>query len=149
MPSRRDQIVADIVSALEGVGKPAGLTVHRFRTRSFKSEQFPAIVVYLGDEDSGPATRPHQSMTDNKVRVVCACREVATGDQSPDEALDPLTSWVEVALMADPTRGGLAVTTQKIQTSWDATEADEQYAAAGVVLEVRYLTAADDPAAAN
>jgi hypothetical protein len=150
MPSRRDQIIADVVTALEGVGKPSGLTVHRFRTRALTSERFPAVVVYPVAEESSRAPIKTSGLTDRRVRIVCECRTTAGADETVDEALDPLVSWVVSAVMADPRRGGLAVETQDVETTWAVTEdADRTYCGAAVVIEVRYLTAADDPAAAN
>lgn len=149
MPSRRDAIIADVVSVLGGVGKPSGLTVHRYRTRPLTAEQFPAIAVYPASEQSGRAPTRWAGLSDRTLKLVCECRTSVGASESVDEVLDELTTWVVQAVMADPTRGGLAIETQDVEVTWAADEADRIYGGAAVVLEIRYLTAAGDPTAAN
>lgn len=146
MSSRREAILLSIVAALDAVGKPAGLAVHRSRTRPINKDVLPALVVYLGPEKIARGDGPfgYKNRRFQSVRV--EVRTVATAGVDPDTALDPLTSYVEQRLMADPTHGQVARNTQLEAIDWDANnETDAHYAAAAMDFTIEYLTAAGDP----
>jgi hypothetical protein len=46
MSSIRSQILAAMKSALDAPEKPAGLSVHRTKTRPITADKLPAIVIY-------------------------------------------------------------------------------------------------------
>ena len=54
--SIREQIMVALVAALStgGAGSPAGLTVHRERTRPIETDSLPAIMVYADDDVPKP-----------------------------------------------------------------------------------------------
>lgn len=150
MPSRRELIVQALVAALDGADKPAGLTVHRFRTRPLVgAEDLPAVVVYLQQETTARGDGPHGYKARRACTIRVECRTRVAGDAidttAPDAALDALTSWAVRAVMADPRQGGLAHNTQETATQWAAEETDAVYAAAAVDFTVDFITAAGDP----
>ena len=146
MSSRREAIMLAVVAALNGVEKPAGLSVHRMRTRPIHKDVLPALVVYLGPESvaRGDGAFGYKNRRNQTVRV--EVRMVVPPGVSPDTALDPLTSYVEQRLMLDYTFGGVARNTQVTAIDWDANdETDAHYAAAAMDFTIEYLTAAGDP----
>lgn len=147
MPSRREQLVLAAVAALDAAGKPAGLAVHRFRTRPIQKDQLPALVVYPAPDGEavarGDGARGYKARRTLVLRV--ECRAIAPDGTPCDAALDPYTSWAVRALMQDPTLGGLALNAQEAAVLWDAEELDRVYAAAAVDVRLDYVTAAADP----
>lgn len=144
--SVREQLVRAVVAAIDGSGKPSGLNVHRSRTRAIGNDQLPAVVVYLLQETLPPERQQPargRQIARRTATLVCECR--AKGVLA-DEALDPLTTWVVQALLADPTLGGLAYAVSEAGTQWDAAELDDVYGGAQVHFQIDYTTAAGDPA---
>lgn len=139
MASVRERIVDAVVAALNAPGKPAGLTVHRSRTRPIDKDRLPAMVVYLATEDVGDHAAIAVMRT---LRIRVECR--VTGDP-PDTVLDEHVTWAVKALKADEKLGGLAVRINEVRTVWDAAERDKVYAAAATEFEIEYATAYNDP----
>jgi hypothetical protein len=150
MPSRREQVLQAVVTALGAVGKPTGLTVHRFRTRPIEHDELPAIVVYAIGESvkTAPGQVPRQGMADRTLRVRLECRVAVSDGTSPDAALDDLVAWGSEALMTDRRQGGLALRTDELESQWDAAEGERTLAAAAVDYAIQYLTTAADQSAA-
>ncbi len=144
MASVREQILQAVELALSGPGKPAGVSVHRYRTRPFNSDALPALVIYPApDGERVERVTLQPSRADRTLTIRIECRLIAAGEP-PDTALDPLLVWVTRAIMADPTLGGLAVRTTEVRTLWDAEELDRVYAAAAVDFQIEYRTDAVD-----
>ncbi len=144
--SQRESILLAIVAALDAVGKPAGLTVHRMRTRPFQVDQLPALVVYLGPESiaRGDGAHGYKNLRQQSVRV--EVRKVVPPGEVPDSAIDPLISWVEQRLMLDVSQGRLAHNTQLTSIDWEADNtADAHFVAAAMDFTITYVTAAADP----
>lgn len=146
MASVRELILQAAVAALNGAGKPAGLAVHRNRTRPFGSDQLPAIVLYPGPDPEDVVLATHDGGVERRFTVRAECRAIAAG-VPPDQATDPLTTWCTRALHEDPTFGGLAAEIEERRISWAAEETDQVFAAAAVDFLVTYYTHADDPEA--
>jgi hypothetical protein len=72
----------------------------------------------------------------------------STDGETSEDALDPLTSWVVQAVMADPSLGNLAISTNEVATQWTTEDTNKVYAHAYVGFVVDYLTAAGNPDAA-
>lgn len=143
--SRRESILVAALAALNGAGKPAGVTVHRQRTRPIDKDALPAMVVYTLSEATTRGDGPRGYKARRGVRVRVECR-MSVADETPaDTAIDPLVSWVVKAMMTDPQWGELAHNTQEDATTWDADESDLVYAAAAVDFTIDYVTAAGDP----
>jgi hypothetical protein len=147
MPSRRNQLLAAIAAALNGPGKPAGVTVHRSRQRPMDADTLPAIVVYaLEDDAQSQAISPSGPQILSRLGVGMECRAAVTGDVPYDEALDPLLTWAVQAVKADETFGGLADMVDIGRTEWaEPADLDRTYAAARLRIEVQYRYRADDP----
>jgi hypothetical protein len=147
--SRRSQILDAVVTALDAAGKPTGVTVSRTRANPLEDAELPAMVVARVQEIAprGDGSRGYKAKRVLTVRV--ECRVVAATDgETLEDALDPLTSWAVVALMTDPTFGGLAVNTQETVTQWATADAHAVHGAAAVDFEITYITAAGNPDAA-
>jgi hypothetical protein len=145
--SKRESLLLSIVTALNALGKPAGLAIHRSRTRPLTQDALPACVVYVLSEQASRGDGPHgyKARRALLVRVECRVAVIGADVTPPDAALDALTSWTVKAMMADPSWGGLAHNTQEVSTTWDAEETDAVYAAAAVDFSLDYITAAGDP----
>jgi len=125
------------VAALNGAGKPAGVTVNRSRRQSIEKSQLPMISVYAIREEVTRATDTRRSpLVERRLRVQVKCRIV--GD---DQANDPLRKWAVQAVMADQSLGGLCTEITEESTDWDADDGtDADYSVAAVDFLVRYVT---------
>lgn len=146
MASRRSAIVDAIVAAVDGASKPAGLTVFRTRADAVRAANLPAVVISRVQEDvtRGDGSRGYKARRTLHVRADCFVSTATDGETSED-ALDPLTSWVVQAVMADVTLGGLAHNTNEVATQWSVSDTDAVYAHAGVGFAIDYITAAGNP----
>ena len=146
MASIRERILQRFVQLLDGPGKPAGLTVHRYRTRAIESDKLPAQVVYPAAR--GPAvaeTVERWNQAGDLQRTLTVRVESRVAGNPPDEALDPYYLWAVEAVMADPTLGGLAFDVQEEAVSFDAEEFQETIGACAVDFRVTYITSGYDP----
>lgn len=141
--SVREQIVANVEAALDGVGKPTGLTVHRLRTRPIQKEKLPAMQIRFGGEPSEPVT--HDGHEQNVLKLLIETRVTVDAATPPDQGLDPYLNWIVQSLMADETLGGLANRVRKRRIDWDADEMDKIYGAALTEIDITYYTDASDP----
>lgn len=80
-------------------------TIYKHRLGSLPDDQYPAIAIYVDDE-SAENTSGHAGYSRNaKVKIACFVRGnqaddiLATGEQSVDEKLDEILSYVEDRLM--------------------------------------------------
>lgn len=142
MSSMREQVLLAVVAALDGHGaKPEGTTVHRWRTRPVEQDELPAAVVYQVRE----ATQDRATaLLDRTLRVRVEARVRAVGE-SPDQALDPLLTWIVRAMTEDPKFGGVAADTTEQETTWDAADLDRILGAAAVDFDIQYQTTRQDP----
>lgn len=136
----RIQILLAVFALIDGAGKPAGTYVHRKRARFIGADSLPAIVVYLLKEPV--QLEDHDGAVNRRLTIRCEAR--AAGDLLEAE-LEPLIAWIEQAVLADPRLGGLAIDMQVRNVAWDAFEADGDYQAAAVDVEVEYVTQRDNP----
>ncbi len=130
-------ILQAVVTALDGSGKPVGVTVNRSRRQSLEKSQLPMISVYPIREEVTRATDNRRSpLVERRLRVQVKCRIV--GD---DQANDALRKWAVQSVMADQSLGGLALEIVEESTDWDADDAtDADYSVAAVDFVVRYST---------
>lgn len=144
MESQRERIARAIAEALEnGPGKPAGLNIHRFRTRPIASDRLPAQVIAFEAEDARVDT--HGPTTERQLRVRIQSRVRVPSGIAPDEALDPLLTYAIRTLHTDPGLRSLVTSLEEVGTAWDAIEMENTYAAAEQTFRVEYATAEDDP----
>lgn len=146
MASRRSQIVDAIVTALNAVGKPTGVTVYRTRDAALADAQLPAIVVSRVQEEVARGDGPRGYKVRRTLRVQVDCFVATSTDGEPSEdAMDPLTSWVVQAVCADPTLGGLADNINELGTSWTLVDSNAVHAHAASLFGIDYITAAGNP----
>ena len=156
MSSIREQIVDEIVTLFGATGGPAGLGVHRERTRPLDQEQLPAVVIYFAEEE--PIPLAHQQfkapLVERQLALMIECRAIGTLAVAPDEALDPITVWVTKQLIQNaedatsPLRQ-LANEVMEGKTIWLSKEGDQPIAAAVVMFLVKYRTSRSDPTSKN
>lgn len=146
MASIREQILAYFVTKLGEAGKPAGLTVHRFRTRPIDRDSLPAQVVYPAGRDGGIAEAVSQYSGEGDVTRELTVRvESRIVGEPPDQLLDPLYAWAVKQIMADTTLGGLALGVREEATSFDADEREVVVGACATDFAVTYSTEFNDP----
>ena len=146
MASIREQIIQAVVAALDGSGKPAGLTVHRYRTRPLEKDDLPAQVVYpAGTGGAVAETVRLYGGTNDVLRELRVRIESRVMGAQPDQLLDPLYIWAVKAVMSDPTLGGLAHEIREEATSFDAVEFEQPVGASATDIIVEYVTSQDDP----
>jgi hypothetical protein len=147
--SIREQIVAAVVAALSagGGGSPAGLTVHRERTRPIEIDSLPAIMVYFDDDVPKPLAQQvyRAPLTERQLSLSLEARAAGSESVSPDEALDPVLVWAAQAIRADETFGGLANGVEEGRTVWASKEGDTVVAAAKWGITIKYRTSRLDP----
>ncbi len=82
----RETIMAAIAAALDGAGKPAELTVHRFRARSLDRDDMPAMAVYHLGETVALETHDEPSVLRTlTIRVEHRVKTLATSADAPDK----------------------------------------------------------------
>jgi hypothetical protein len=147
MPSRREQILDAVVTALGAVGKPSGLTVHRNRVLPIERDTLPAVVVYAIEEEMERGPNPTGPRARRRFTLRLEHRVEVTSGTSPDEALDPLLCWGTQQLAADGRWGGLAHLTTEQRTQWSAVDVDRVFGGAAQDFLIDYVTAAGDQTA--
>ncbi len=147
MASIREQIADAVIAALVDPAGPAGLNVHRERTRPIEQDKLPAILVYFEDEEPTPLEKQkfQAPLTQRHLGLVLEMRAVPSAGQAPDEAIDPLYCWSVQQVMKDEKFGGLAMGVTEGPTKWMAKEADVIYAGAALHLTIHYRTSRLDP----
>lgn len=150
--SKRDDVMAAAVTAIsvasvtrnaETTTKPTGLTVHRHLMRQANASSLPDVTAFMAGEVLDDAITDE---ADRALSLRFRCRVAIADDESGDEALDPILTWVELSLTADYTLGGTCAALRV--TSIDAISALEYadgWAEATVQVEVTYMTKWGDP----
>lgn len=151
--SIRELILSAIVANLAATGVPAGVTVHRMRTRPIEDDQLPAILVYSEDDEPIPlAGQTFQApLVQRQLVIYIEYRAAGSTTVSPDEALDPLIVWGSQTMVANekfvtnsfPEGLGMGVVEGK--TAWMSKEGDKIIAAASTQWIVKYRTSRLDP----
>ncbi len=137
MATIRNQILSAIVTALDGAGKPTGLTVSRFGLAAVETAALPYMAVRCAAEKSSAIDGRDGSAMERHLLVDIECR--ASGE-SPDEAVEPLIGWVTTALQGDRSLGGLATDLEEEGIEWSAEDAMEDLGLAVVRVRVDYDT---------
>lgn len=141
MASRREQLVQRIVSLLDAVGKPAGLTVGRSRSLPLEQTSLPATLVYLVGES---VTREGRSDGRVKRAVTIRLEHRAKGEPY-DAQLDAQLVWATTQLLADPRQGGLALHTNETELQWAEADRDAVLGAAAQDFRFEYYAPPNDP----
>lgn len=142
--SRRELALQAIVAALDGAGKPAALTVHRFRLRPTSSDEMPAVVVYPIHQDS---SRPTQRASNMQQDVLIVGLEFRVVGEGPDIILEPLVVWAEQALCGDRRLGGTVddIALRSIDWGGDGEAKDQLYGIALMQFTLRLSARVGDP----
>ena len=141
----RETIMAAVEAALDGAGKPAGLNVHRFRTRALDRDDMPAMAVYHLGEVVELETHDEPSVRRTlTVRIEHRVKTLVGSSDSPDRTLDPLLSWGTKALLTDSALDALIISIEEVAIEWAAFEADSLYGGAAQDFKIEYATVWDD-----
>lgn len=151
--SIRELILAAIVANLAAEGVPAGVTVHRMRTRPIEEDQLPAIMVYSEDDEPIPlAGQTFQApLVQRQLVIYLEYRAAGSTTVSPDQALDPLIVWGTQTMVenekfvTDAFPDGLGMGVVEGKTAWMSKEGDAIIAAASTQWTVKYRTSRLDP----
>jgi hypothetical protein len=144
MDSRRELIVEAASAALQKPGKPAGMGVHRHRTRPIKRDALPAVVLLMGNETIIRQTSA-PPIVDRELIFRAECR--AEGEPT-DETLDTYLTWTEQQLTTDPDLLALVRQIEVTRLIWDQEPAKRPLAAAAIEFKVLYRTRFGDPTSA-
>jgi hypothetical protein len=137
-----------IVATLGAAGAPAGLTVHRERTRPIEIDSLPAILVYAED---APKPKPwgeqnyRAPLVERQVLLRLECRAEGTSSTAVDVALDPITVWATQQMLKDVSFGGLANEVVEENTAWQSREGDLPIASCAIHFTVKFRTSRLDP----
>jgi hypothetical protein len=140
--SIRERIVRDVVTAVEGITGYSGLTVERNRPEP--ATKFPALVVVEGAQTSDDGMF---GITD--VRLLLDVEGYVAGADAVAANTSASTLMAEVvrAVLADETRGGLAVDTRETGTDLtiDRGEGRRPLVQFTVSFEIRFFHRPGDP----
>jgi hypothetical protein len=147
MSSIREQIAQKVVDLLSANGGPAGLTVHRERTRPIEADKLPAILVYFEDDEPTPLVKQRFAapLSERHLNLVLELRATPTSVEAPDQAIDPLYLWAIAQLVTNERLDGLAMGITEGPMKWTTKEADRIYAGAALHLVIHYRTSRIDP----
>lgn len=146
--SVRDQIVTAFVEALAGLmlqGATDPVPVFRGRSQPLHADDsLPSIVVQPATEAIESADHDSQ-LRKLALKVICVFGDTDTDDETIDQKVEPLTSWVESRIGLDETFGGIALQSQVTGITWHIEAADEDYIGAEMAIEIQYFTARNAP----
>lgn len=137
MTTRREQILQNIVSSLAGTAG-VGSRIYRSRVEPFARNESPSILVEPATDTSSVSVVPKTDWV-LSVNVVVVVR-----GETPDQIADPVIESLHAKLMADPSRGGLAMDTYPVDVQWDFAEGDSPIGIARCMYRVQYRTASGD-----
>ncbi len=140
----RETIMAAAVRALEAVGKPTGLTVHRSRTRPLDRDDMPAMAVYHLGETVALETHDESVLRTLTIRVEHRVKTLVTSTDPPDKTLDPLVAWGTKALLTNAALDALIVSIEEVSIEWATFEADSLYGGAAQDFRIEFATIWDD-----
>jgi len=141
MASKRELVLRAVEAALNGAGKPQGLTVFRHRTAPLDFFELPALVIFLGAEQ--PSLISHDPLLVER-RLLLRIEARAIGEPA-DAVLDAALSWVVRALLSDPALSELVQSISEQKTVWDSEPSEEALAAAAIEFMIVYETLEGDP----
>lgn len=145
--SRRELILQNTFTALDGAGKPAGVVVNRSRRQSIEDDELDMISLYAG----GPQ-RPHEQVDkarpmrnspilERRLQFTVRCRV-----QGTDAAVDPLAQWVVTSISQHIFPSQLLIEQpEEIGSEWDFAEGSKSdYTVLDIFYSARYATARGD-----
>lgn len=147
-PLVRDLIIENLRAAIQAIAPPTygsdltGRVVKVWDGDPFTLPSYPAVMLTpIGESLNDQRLR----LLSHEMQVVAICCVSGTNWAS---LIERLLADVRVAVLADHTRGGYALTTRVEEvTYWDSTESAPK-AAAQLMIRVLYRTLYDDPTTA-
>lgn len=137
---KRGQILAAAKAALEGTGKPAELGVETGRVRPADQDELPLLILTWANDPKKQVTLGAIPREDRTLRLRCLLWGLGT-----DDDLDAYFVWIEKALKADTTLGGLARLLEYVDSTPDLQFWGVPLAAAAVDFDVNYRVHLKDP----
>lgn len=143
MSTRREQILAAVVTALNGAGKPGGVpTAARTRTADLTPANLPASTVYPVKEE---AEKANSVALNRHLLVRIEHVGLASTGVTSDQAVDPLCSWAGKAL-GGSRLGGLALDCIEHETTFVYEQTPSGAACrASQDFRIKYATAVNNP----
>ena len=143
MTTQRSTLVTAIRAALNGAGKPAGLTVIPRRAVPVEGTGLPLTMVGRTKEATARATT---SKTSPVVKRTLTIRldHWATDATDPEEALEPLLAWGTKQMLTAPGWSGVAFETSEDSTEWDLESLDQNFGHATQTFTVAFATKTAD-----
>jgi len=134
--SQRETIMAAIATALSTIPDS---TFFRSREAAFGLDEGTCILLEPEEELVIKHTQAAPALTFRKCTIVLT---VITRSDVPDQTADPIMSAIQIALLKDPTLGGLCAQMIEVSTKWAFAEADSTASTAEVRYQLLYLTTA-------
>jgi hypothetical protein len=129
-----------------GWTKPTGLTAKRERVRANEKESLPVIVVYFEDETPRPIGSHYKApLTERDLGLLLDIRALVPAGSSPDDVLDPITTWALYQIFSHEDFDGMANGAEEVNTTWFTREGDVVIAQATIRMRVKYRTSLIDP----
>jgi len=121
-----------------------GANAFESRVYPMQSAKLPALIIYTTTESS-----EEQSFSSRRVQTRMLSVEVqgfVRAISNFDDTLDTIAKEIEVAILDDPTLGGLAINTQLISTQADYSgEAEQPVGTIRLTFDVQYRTETGQP----
>lgn len=151
--SIQEQVFQGVESALDGVGKPTGLTVHREPAVPLEEDAEKALVLYPQSRATGPGD--HGVSVEHRLGLVVEIRRRLTTAEraagtSASQAMDELYQWAVTSLHEWFQSQTLGVT-DLVETGmeWNQKLQNRLHGNAAVTWELRFQVAEDDPTTAT
>jgi hypothetical protein len=135
--SRREQIIRNVITRCQDAISPTG--VLRQPTIAIPREQTPVLVVAVLSD--APVTRSNDRMERELVlRILAHARDPTDGYAVADDLL----CRAHLALLADSTLGGLALSLSEMEVDYQMEDADVEAIAIPAIYRITYRTLVSD-----
>ena len=135
--SRREQIIRNVITRCQDAISPTG--VLRQPTIAIPREQTPVLVVAVLSD--APVTRSNDRMERELVlRILAHARDPTDGYAVADDLL----CRAHLALLADSTLGGLALSLAEMDADYQVEDADVEAIAIPAIYRITYRTLVSD-----
>lgn len=135
--SRREQIIRNVITRCQAAISPT--TVLRQPTIAIPREQTPVLLVAVLSD--APVTRSNDRMERELVlRILAHARDPTDGYAVADDLL----CRAHLALLADATLGGLALSLSEMEAEYQVEDADVEAIAIPAIYRITYRTLVSD-----
>ncbi len=141
--SARERIVRDLVAAIEGIAGLAG--VPRMASSPHDMPDFPSVIVVEGGESKGDGVAGPVGLITSEFEVMLFVWERdLDGERLPAE-VNAILAEVKRAVLADPGRGGDALSTRVMGTVQEVDESGQPFGLHRVTVRITYRHDRLDP----